>query len=204
MSQLEQLAAKYDTDKMGHGYIEHYERHLPKLTRFLLEIGVAKGASALMWNDYYGPDTDIHLADLFQDPNHVSPRWCREKGFVPHIGDQSNIKFLYTIEPMFDVIIDDGSHRADHMQITFRHLFVNNLTSGGVYVIEDLHCCRDPFYWAGGIKRFEDTILSVLQRYNETGEFEGLYFDDHQSGIFKSLVDRVEIVNDKIAFIWKK
>lgn len=201
---LTTLATLHGTDKLGHGYIEYYEQYLPKEARFVLEIGVAKGASALMWNDYYGPDTDIHLADLFQDPGHVSPRWCRDKGFVPHIGNQADINSLYTIKPMFDVIIDDGSHRADHMQITFKHLFVNNLKSGGIYVIEDLHCCRDAFYWAGGITRFEDTILSVLQRYKETGELAGLYFDDHQNGIFKSLVDRVEIANDKIAFIWKK
>ena len=37
----------------------------------------------------------------------------------------------------FDVVIDDGSHRSDHMLHTFHALFPS-LSPGGVYIVEDL------------------------------------------------------------------
>src|SRR5262249_19201573 len=37
----------------------------------------------------------------------------------------------------FDLIIDDGSHRPDHQQITFGFFF-KKLKTGGLYFIEDL------------------------------------------------------------------
>ena len=40
--------------------------------------------------------------------------------------------------PDFDIIIDDGSHRADHQQISLEVLFPH-LKPGGLYFIEDLN-----------------------------------------------------------------
>lgn len=200
---LEELAGKYKTDKLEHGYLPHYQQHLPPLCRSMLEIGAAKGASALMWRDYY-PDCDIHLLDLFGDPNHVSVKWCREHFFVPHQGDQGSLKVLATIQEQFDVIIDDGSHRADHQLISFKHLFFNNLISGGLYAIEDCHCNTVPFYW-GEIVRFEDTPLFLFKHLVETGELINPYFTGEEIEIYKSIIDRIEILEqDKLILIWRK
>lgn len=202
---LEELATQYGTDKLEHGYLPHYQQHLPSQCRSMLEIGAAKGASALMWRDYY-PDCDIHLLDLFGDPNHVSVKWCRERFFVPHQGDQGSLKVLAAIQEQFDVIIDDGSHRADHQLISFKHLFFNNLVSGGLYAIEDCHCNRLPFYWGdGAVTMFEYTALHMFNRYKETGEIDNPYFNEGEVEIFKSIIDRVEILeDDKLILIWRK
>lgn len=202
---LDELAAKYGTDKLEHGYLPHYRNFLPQECRSLLEIGAAKGASALMWRDYY-PDCDIHLLDLFGDPDHVSVKWCREHFFVPHQGDQGSLKVLATIQEQFDVIIDDGSHRADHQLISFKHLFFNNLVAGGVYAIEDCHCNKLPFYWGdGAVTMFEYTALHMFNRFKETGEIDNPYFNEGEVEVFKSVIDHVEVLEDeKLILIWRK
>lgn len=202
---LHELAEKYQTDKLQHGYIQHYSQHLPAQCRYLLEIGVAKGASALMWREYY-PDCDIHLLDLFGDSNHVSTKWCREKFFVPHRGDQSDLNVLSTILEQFEVIIDDGSHRADHQLISFKHLFFNNLVSGGVYAIEDCHCNKIDFYNGDGlVNGYEETALSMFKTLKESGELINPYFAGEEIEIYKSIIGRVEILeNEKLILIWRK
>lgn len=57
-----------------------------------------------------------------------------------YLGDQGQPATLLAAEKAagpFDVIIDDGSHRSDHMIATFRALFPK-LRAGGIYFIEDL------------------------------------------------------------------
>lgn len=202
---LTEIANKYPTDKNNHGYIPHYEKHLPQQCRYLLEIGAAKGASALMWREYY-PDCDIHLLDLFGDPNHVSVLWCRERFFVPHRGDQSDLNVLSAITEQFEIVIDDGSHRADHQLISFKHLFLINLVSGGVYAIEDCHCNTIEFYNGDGLVRsYEDTALHMFKTFQETGELINPYFQGSEIDIYKNLIDRVEILeNEKLILIWRK
>src|SRR6185503_3154696 len=163
---LDTLAQIYQTDKREHGYLPHYEKYLPDKCRWLLEIGVAHGQSLHLWNDLYGTDCEISAIDLFEDPEHKSPRWCRRNEYIPYIEDQSDTNFLYTLRTKFEVIIDDGSHNADHQWISFKHLFLNNLRSGGLYVTEDLHCNKEPFY-CQSIKRFEDTMLYVFKNYEK-------------------------------------
>jgi hypothetical protein len=202
---LTDLASKHLTDKLEHGYLPHYQQHLPAQCRSLLEIGAAKGFSALLWQEFY-PDCDIHLLDLFLDANHVSVKWCREHFFVPHQGDQGSLKVLAAIPDQFEVIIDDGSHRADHQLISFKHLFFNNLVSGGMYAIEDCHCNTLPFYWGdGAVTMFEYTALHMFKTLKETGELINPYFNEGETEIFKSLIDRIEIVeNDKLILVWRK
>jgi hypothetical protein len=158
-----------------------------------------------MWRDYF-PDCDIHILDLFLNPEFVSAKWCRENFFVPHQGDQGNLKVLADIHNQFQVIIDDGSHRADHQLISFKHLFINSLVSGGVYAIEDCHCNKLPFYWGdGAVTMFEYTALAMFQKWNETGEIVNPYFNDGEVEVFKSLIEQVKIVEDeKLILIWRK
>lgn len=202
---LTEIASNHPTDKIQHGYIQHYAEHLPDQCRYLLEIGVAKGASALMWREYY-PDCDIHLLDLFMDSNHVSTKWCRERFFVPHRGDQSDPNVLSTIREQFEIIIDDGSHRADHQLISFKHLFFNNLVSGGVYAIEDCHCNKMDFYNGDGlVTAYEQTALYMFKSLKESGDLANPYFNGEEIEIYKSLITRIEILeNEKLILIWRK
>jgi hypothetical protein len=203
---LVQLAEKYNCDKNDHNYFKWYSQFLPDKCRSLMEVGVAKGASALLWDEAFGEDCDIHLVDLFMDENHVTPRWCRRHGFLPYAGSQDDIGFLNSIKAQVEIAIEDGSHNSGDQLITFKTLFLNNVSPGGLYVAEDLHCCSsgDGFYWNHGVSKFEDTILWMLQNYVKTGRIENMFFNEGESAVFESLIDWVEVCEDKIAFICKK
>jgi len=131
-------------------YFPIYERHLSEWrnkTSFILEIGVNKGGSLQMWSRFFGPLATIVGIDI--DPS------CKDHesvGIYVRIGDQSDLKFLEGVITEFgmpDIVLDDGSHRMDHILSTFKYLYPK-LSKNGLYIIEDLHTA----YWGefgGGI-----------------------------------------------------
>lgn len=134
---LQELGFMYGTDKTEHGYLEFYEKHLPKNPKKILEIGVREGRSIKMWMQYF-PETIIHGLDLFEE---FQPPFQDER-VVWHKGNQCDWLLLEQLRKEdFDVIIDDGSHNSRDQMMTFFGLF-----NGKHYFIEDLHCCDDPFY----------------------------------------------------------
>lgn len=181
-------AAIHGTDKLGHGYVSHYAKHLPEKCESLLEIGAFKGASLRMWKDLY-PKTKISCFDLFLDPDNISKEEVEAMGITAYKGDQGYPEQLAQVQGEFDVIVEDGSHRSDHQIITFKTLWPR-VKPGGVYVCEDLHCCNEKFYW-GSIKNFKDTFLgSLITHGNWFGEYE------EQAN--------VSLYDGKIVFIQKK
>ena len=195
---LTSLAEKYGTDKNQHGYLPVYAQYLPDTCRTFIEVGVAKGASAMMWNDFYGSEElCIHLVDLFINPDFVSERWCWNRHFIPHKGSQSDLRFLSKINAEAEVVSEDGSHNAFDMLITFKHIFINNLASGGVYFMEDTHCNRDEFYWGNGIQSFEDTPLWMFKNYLQTGKIENYLFREGEVEVFENLIKEVHVEADE-------
>lgn len=204
---LTSLAEKYGTDKLGHGYIPIYAEHLPDYCRTFIEIGVAEGASAMMWNDFYGSENiDLHLIDLFINKDFVSARWCRNRNFVPHTGSQSNINFLSTINVQANVISEDASHNCFDQIITFKHLMVNNLQSNGVYFLEDTHTSRleEKFYWGNGVENFEDTPLWLFKNYIHTGKIVSKFFSQGESELFENIIKEVHVCADEKLIVIKK
>lgn len=146
---LTKLAINFGSDKWGkHFYTPLYEFHF-KAFKYqkvnLLEIGVGGnkskthgGASLRMWKNYFRKGRifgiDIHDKSALQ-----------EKRIKIFQGDQADVKFLKDIiedAGPFDIIIDDGSHRNDHIITSFLNLFPH-LKNGGVYVVED----TQTSYW---------------------------------------------------------
>lgn len=140
---LNELAIKYGTDKSSlvHNYCDFYESTLPKQPARILEIGYGKGASTLMWREWFGPSTEVHVLDLFEEQKQPSDT-------LDTFFHKGNAIDLYVLDKLrkynFDVIIDDGSHNSRDQMITFFGLF-----NGGHYYIEDLHCCDEEFYRQG-------------------------------------------------------
>lgn len=93
------------------------------------------GASIKMWFDYFKKARvfaiDINSAKFLDNDRVVT--------FVADQGDIDDLKnVLEKVKDIeFDYIVDDGSHRPDHQQLTFS-LFFPKLKPGGVYFIEDL------------------------------------------------------------------
>lgn len=131
---LQELGLKHNTDKATyHKYLDFYQKHLPKRTFAgrLLEIGVMDGGSMRMWREYY-PKADIIGVDNAMQAN------LQIDGVGLVQLDATNPIELKELG-MFDIIIDDGSHKTADQQASFEHLFYNQLTPGGLYIIEDLH-----------------------------------------------------------------
>jgi hypothetical protein len=130
---------QYDTDKVENRYLERYDPILEPLLEkeiVLLEIGVHKGGSLLLWRDYFPLGAvvgiDISLPKNYQPPERIQV----------FKGSQTDLQFLSDVANKtapngFDLIIDDASHLGELTKITFWHLFDNHLKPGGLYVIED-------------------------------------------------------------------
>jgi hypothetical protein len=154
--ELNQLASIYPSDKSkvyGHDYIPGYEelfKFSKDSVKNVLEIGIGclnheaammqrckyrSGNSLRMWRDYF-PHAKIFAIDIFPQGMIYD-----EERIITLVADQSNEKDLLrvvkTIGSAIDIIIDDGSHNADHQRISFE-ILEKYLIPGGVYVIEDI------------------------------------------------------------------
>lgn len=148
-------------DKWTH-YPAIYERHFASFRGkpvTMLEIGVYMGGSLELWRSYFGPDATIFGIDI--DPQ------CASRVDPPNqvrIGSQGDPLFLASVIGEMgrpDIILDDGSHIAEHQAASFRALFPS-LKNGGLYVIEDAHTS----YWRdfqGGYRR-AGTAVELAKR----------------------------------------
>ena len=195
-TELCSLATKYGTDKVNHGYTLYYH-DLFKNNRSIknfLELGIFRGASSKMWNDYF-PDAKIYCIDncepekcsgmlicppyILEELNHFSTRMrainCRQD-------DRENLNKIFD-GIKFDYIVDDASHFQKESQISLAVLF-KNLESKGIYVIEDI-CNMWAFQtgsWWGQADGKEDTNAgnnNWLNLYKTTGKLkdESLFKD---------------------------
>jgi len=133
-------AAGYDTDKAGYAhYLRNYEKYFRPLIEQpikLLELGIYRGGSLLLWRDYFQKGLIVGL-DL--QPVEIDDPSGRIRTYQGKQQDTQRLDRIgYENAPDgFDVIIDDCSHIGELTRISFWHLFDNHLKPGGLYVIED-------------------------------------------------------------------
>lgn len=139
MRSLQLPLEQYESDKIASRYLERYDPIFePWLEKkiVLLELGIDKGGSLLLWRDYFPLGTivgiDIQLPKGFQPTERI------------HLfeGSQADPQFLSRVAndiapEGLDIIIDDASHIGELTKIAFWHLFDNHLKPGGMYVIEN-------------------------------------------------------------------
>lgn len=174
---LDEIGILCGTDKssLRQGYLSHYERlfaHLRDTAFNLIEIGAYNGASLRTWAEYFprafivGIDIEPSAAKLAEDRIAV------------RIGSQADAQFLTGVATEFPplIVIDDGSHQADHQIASFACLFPT-LRPGGCYVCEDLTAIRTPrFLGASPIpaaEYFARIATSVMARAQADSEAVG-------------------------------
>lgn len=176
---LHDLAAKYGTDKLNHGYIPFYEKFLPKEPKRILEIGVKEGKSLAMWAEYF-PKAEIHGLDLFVENNindiesflFMAAELPQMQQLVKlHQGNQCDWQILEELRKYdFDIIIDDGSHNSRDQMMTFFGLY-----NGKHYFIEDLHCNFDEPYSQGLPELWRAVnVFDDIRKGNKSIQFEGM------------------------------
>ena len=177
---LTELATEFRTDKWGiHRYTPHYQRHLESLRdeRFtLLEIGIGGyarerqgGASLRMWKHFF-PQAQIVGLDI-EDKSFVDQR--RIRTYQGSQVDEGLLRRVVEEAEDLRVVIDDGSHRPEHIRETFRVLFPL-LPAGGIYAIED----TQTSYWPewGGSEDLHDpaTTMGLVKDL-----LDGLNFEEY-------------------------
>ncbi len=120
-------------------YFDIYERHFSRFRGtecVVVEIGIYSGGSLDMWNSYFGPWCKIIGVDI-QPECKVYER----ENVQVFIGNQAEESFWHEFNDKvdkIDIVIDDGSHKARHQELTFQQLFPR-LSRGGIYLCEDIH-----------------------------------------------------------------
>ena len=134
---LSELGRKFETDKVDyHSYLPFYEKlFAERKVKRLLEIGIFKGASLRMWEEYL-PEAEIYGFDIDKT---TLINEGRIKSFVADQRDKiSLLEAVYdTGVTGFDVIIDDAFHEPKD-QIFCANVMMKFVEPGGVYVIEDI------------------------------------------------------------------
>lgn len=127
----------YYTDKNTvHSYLPIYQKLFGnKDIKNILEIGVQRGGSIKLWNDYF-PNAHVFGIDLTDELICLDIKNKENISlFFEDAYSESIIEKLKNTK--FDVIIDDGDHILDSMKKTIE-LYLPLLKNDGVFIIEDL------------------------------------------------------------------
>lgn len=170
-----------------HFYIDVYDSlfsHWKDEPVQLLELGIASGASLLMWSQFF---TKGHVLGL----DIVEPVRKDYLETQPNLGmifgdayDVNNANHLLQVLPKQDVFIEDGAHDIDS-QITALKYYHHLVRPGGYYICEDLYIVNLAKYLMEGVYSLEgrnytttiydyhrrpnglaDDVMVVLQFYN--------------------------------------
>ena len=100
----------------------------------IVEFGVEAGGSVRMWRDFF-PRAQVIGVDVVADRVQYA-----DDAITILIGDQKDPKILAQIAQRgpIDLVVDDGSHRAEEQQACLLALWPH-LAPDGIYVVEDIH-----------------------------------------------------------------
>ena len=183
---LTELAQEFKTDKWGsHRYTPHYQRHLERWRNdsfTLLEIGIGGyarkgqgGNSLRMWKQFF-PRAQIIGLDI-QDKSFVDE--TRIKTYRGSQTDEGLLRRIVEDAGSVRVVIDDGSHRPEHIRETFRIMFPL-IESEGMYIIED----TQTSYWPewGGSEDLQDrsSSMALVKDLVDGLNYEEYVDDDYQ------------------------
>lgn len=135
---------EFETDKGSvHSYIDVYEEILApyrNTAKNVLEIGLFKGNSLRMWQQYF--DCPVYGIDCDETPHDgmADLRGMINSGEfnikIFDATDSDKVDFhLYGMK--FDVIIEDANHQLSQ-QLEMYKIFKEYLAPGGIYIIEDI------------------------------------------------------------------
>jgi cephalosporin hydroxylase len=193
---LKTLINNDTTDKESiHSYLPVYETILSPLresAKRVLEIGIERGGSLKLWNDYF-PNAEIMGFDIQEKVPDFLKNYPRIKTFKTNAYDTKLVSELIQKGYYFNVITDDGPHTLESM-IFFAKYYSQLLAPGGVLIIEDIpsdtwiqaiYGCvpshMKPYCKAYDLRqnkgRFDD-ILFIIQLPKEKERFPDLNYQE--------------------------
>lgn len=143
-----------------HTYGQFYDDLIADLQpRRVLEIGVFRGASIRAWRHLPDP---VEVVGIDRNPCPGIPVIrCTAPDFSPALEQLQG--------QQFDLIIDDGSHKAEH-QIAAIQQLAPLIRAGGVFVVEDL---QDDAATAAVQSAFPDDWTAIVQDWRrQSGRYD--------------------------------
>jgi hypothetical protein len=171
MESLDEIALRHGTDKASNknAFTHIYERLIEPLRNEpirLLEIGVLRGASLRMWEDYLA---EASIIGVDRNPTTADCASDRVQIVIAEQADDDAIRGIAEERGPFDVVIDDGSHIPAHQISTLAALWPA-LTRGGIYIIEDIHSSYFP-RWDGGFRKPGSFIEYLKDRIDDLNSY---------------------------------
>ena len=152
------IPGTHGTDKnTGHSYISNfYEDAFAKYKDkpiTLLEIGIARGDSLLLWDSYFVNNTGIYGVDNYD----MISLDLRKNTKIQKFFTDAYSEYFSKMLPSFDIIIDDGPHSLDSQKKAIE-LYLGKVNPGGIFVIEDIQ-------EESSISVLKDTVPEHLKEY---------------------------------------
>jgi hypothetical protein len=214
---LKELGIKHGTDKATvHSYLSIYEnlfREKREEKLKILEIGAGcHGASHKMWKDYF-VNSEIYCIDVFHYQREDLKEEMEKYGINVFIGNQlsrSDLKnFIDKFGIDYDIIIDDGAHMPDAIQLSLGVLFPF-LKSGGLYIVEDLITASDRQGRISQVNANIEGVLNIphsidyelresLPSLASESSWKSNVLDDHEKEYLCENISNFRFFNDTIA-----
>lgn len=173
------------TDKNTyHTYIDVYEdlfKSRQLSTKNILEIGIERGGSIKLWNDYF-IDANIYALDIIDPPVFLS-NYKRIHTKKCDAYTSESVSYFTDKNILFDIIIDDGPHTFNSMVYVIEN-YLNLLTNNGILIIEDVQHIE----WC-------DEFQKIVDKLNKNNKCFSSYGIDRRS---------VRGTLDDILFVIKK
>jgi hypothetical protein len=169
-SQVGWFSARFPTDKGSwHGYLDLYDGLIAPYLRTpgvrLLEVGVKKGGSLVLWRELLHPDAWIFGIDINPDV----PTFRRDAHMKVLVLDSTDAAAVRAAlgDMTFDIIIDDGAHEPQEQWSTFVALSPY-LSPTGTYIMEDVQRID--------VRAYEERGMSVRVFPDRSGESLAVLF----------------------------
>jgi len=130
-----------------HSYHLHYAKFFNDIrydVKKVLEIGVFRGHSMLMWQKYF-PNAEIYGVDIDYTPHNFgvnAKELCKDEPRIKLLELDAcvdiNVEYLkQEIGVDFDIVIDDGSHHPYHQLFSLVN-YTDFIKRNGYFVVEDV------------------------------------------------------------------
>ena len=198
---LEASANYIYTDKDSSGYLDIYDNWFKPFQSKdglkILEIGVKRGGSIMLWNQYfenalvYGADNNHggqRTFDFANAPKNVEVFYLDQE-------NREDLQLLVDNFGQFDIIIDDGGHSMPQQQISFGFLFPF-IKTDGMYIIEDLGTCTVADYHINEHKVKPDgsnTTLKMIDDFNKTDIIKSEYMTEEEEEYLSKNITSYEL-----------
>ena len=135
-------------------------------SRACWSIGVKRGASLRVWEDYF-PKSTVFGIDI--KPKYVKSASNRSRVFI---GSQANPELFQQVgkaaDFAFGLIVDDGSHLSDDQVASLKYLWPFLKPPHGIYALEDLHAhVKFPEHYSNAECKYPPPMSDMLVQHME-------------------------------------